>query len=210
MRVMRKISLLTLMFAMAMFIQTALALPLPTSSFRQGSVSYEETLWQVDFAVYNNHDEFKQGDDYYVPGDGQYIYAYQIFNDDILSESPVSYFGIFGTDGREISESSILGLGSQNDSPDDPSDEGVAPTTQDFDEDTSMVMWDWSNGYIYADEHSWFLAFSSNQAPVTGDFTIGFEEETDLLIPGNPEPATILLLGAGAVMLLKKRKKSKS
>ncbi len=194
---------------------------LPESSVHEGSTFYDEDLGEfgrlsgrIDFAVYDTEtftDEFVGGDGFEAPGDRQYIYAYQIFNDEEFSEAAVNYFAIFGIDGRLITESSIIGLDSQNDTQDDfPTEEGVAPSDGYFDDLESKVVWEFEGGYIEAGDHSWLLVFSSDQSWVEGNYEIK-SVENPLSVPGesNPEPATLFLLTAGGGLLLTRRNKLK-
>lgn len=194
---------------------------LPSSSYYDGSTFYDEDLGEfgrlsgrIDFAVYDTEtftDEFIGDDGFEAPGDRQYIYAYQIFNDDEFSEAAVNYFAIFGIDSRLITESSIIGLDSQNDTQDDfPTEEGVAPSDGYFDDIESKIVWKFEDGYIEAGDHSWMLVFSSDQSWVEGDYEIkGVENPFPVAPISNPEPATLLLLATGGGLLLTKRNKLK-
>ena len=194
---------------------------LPSSSYYDGSTFYDEDLGEfgrlsgrIDFAVYDTEtyaDEFIGDGGFEAPGDRQYIYAYQIFNDEEFSEAAVNYFAIFGIDGRLLSEPSITGLSSQNDSQGDfPTEEGVAPSDGYFDDIESKVVWEFEDGYLEAGDHSWLLVFSSDQSWVEGDYEIkGVEGSFPVAPISNPEPATLLLLTAGGGLLLTKRNKLK-
>jgi len=193
---------------------------LPSSSYYDGSTFYDEDLGEygrlsgrIDFAVYDTDtyaNEFIGNDGFEAPGERQYIYAYQIFNDYQTSEAAVNYFAIFGIDGQLLSESSITGLGYQNDSSDDPTEEGVEPSYSGFDNIESKVIWRFEDGYLEAGDHSWLLVFSSDQGWVEGDYEIGGVENPFPTPPGgeNPEPTTLFLLTAGGGLLLTKRRKT--
>ena len=199
---------------------------LPDSSYYDGSIIYDQDtdgygrlVGRIDFAVYvTNQNEFTGNGGYETPGDGQYIYAYQIFNDYEVSEAAINASSIFGVDGHLLNRSSIRGLSEQEDySGDDPSAVGVEPNRTFFEDIESKVVWEFEDGYLEVGDHSMLLVFSSNQAPIEGGYELGYiqnpppaEGEESAQTNNNPEPTTILLLGSGAVMLLRKRKKLKS
>jgi hypothetical protein len=128
---------------------------LPESSHYQGFVWYDEE-WErglgditllrgrIDFAVYDTlayPNEFIGNDGYTAPGDGRYIYAYQIFNDYDLpwwsSEESVTYFAALGIDMAYIYDI---------DSQEDPA-EGIEPTGQYFSDEDAV----WEFGEIDQD-----------------------------------------------------------
>ncbi len=210
MRVIRKIVFLALLLIAVLFVQTASATiePILKSSYYEGYVFYGTEpddgylKGRIDFAVYDTWDPV-YGNEYIdvgieAPGDGQYIYAYQIFNDyDGVSEEAVAYFALLGIDGNTVND-----IGSQEDSA-----EGIEPGSEYYDEDESNVIWkfDGVDGYIIAGEHSWFLVFSSDHDWVAGSYEI--KGPQDVPAPGAPEPTTIALLGLGGAVLLKRQRK---
>jgi hypothetical protein len=202
---MKRIGILCVMFlAGGLFAQEvgATLSPMLNSSYYGGSVYYEEGGLQgrIDFAVYDTTHAF-YGSEYQEnglekPGDGQYIYAYQIFNDYAASEEAVTYFALLGADGVAIDPVSI---GAQQDVA-----AGVGPGSGYFDAGESRVVWEFNgtDGYIVSGEHSWFLVFSSTHGPTQGDFDIGAPGQ--LVVPA-PEPCTAILLGLGAAVAMRKR-----
>jgi hypothetical protein len=48
------------------------------------------------------------------------------------------------------------------------------------------------------------MAYSSDNAPMVGDFTIKGKQNGDPPVP-TPEPATIAMLTAGAMMIIRKK-----
>jgi hypothetical protein len=165
---------------------------------------YEGSLrGRIDFAVYDTeHPEY--GNEYLdngleMPGDGQYIYAYQIFNDYPVSEEAVAYFALLDINGDSIDIDSIS-------SQEDP-EVGIAPGEEYFDGGESKVVWEFngSDGYIIVGEHSWFLVFSSNHDWVKGDYEIRGPAEVPVPMP---EPATIALLGLGSIPILMRRRRT--
>jgi hypothetical protein len=178
--------------------------PMLQSSYYEGSVIYDEgSLYgRIDFAVYDTTHPLYAGEyqdnGLEKPGDGQYIYAYQIFNDYAQSEEAVTYFALLGANGAAID---IASIGSQQDP-----QGGIEPGSQYFDGGQSRVVWEFNggNGYVVGGEHSWFLVFSSEQGPSAGDYEIGSAD--GLMVPV-PEPATVLLLGLGAAVVLRRGKR---
>ncbi|MHC4060647.1 MAG: PEP-CTERM sorting domain-containing protein [Planctomycetota bacterium] len=202
--VMKKPGILVLLLVSILLTRNAGAtlMPMLESSFHEGYVFYDEggLRGRIDFAVYDTeHAEY--GDEYLdigieAPGEGRYIYAYQIFNDFIVSEEAVAYFALLGID-----ESTIDGIGSQEDP-----ESGVQPGDTYVDGDESKAVWEFngSDMYVWAGEHSWFLLFSSEHAPVEGDYEIRGPDS--VMVPA-PEPSTVALLGFGSVIFFIKRKR---
>ena len=223
MKVTRKLVSLSLLFVVALFVQNVPATTtdiLPESSHYEGRSHFSfptdtgGVAGYIDFAVYDtegpNGDELAAGGFATAPGIGQYIYAYQIFSE-YFSTDVVEYFGIFGIGDNSIAEPLNDNIGEVEDS-DDPSEEGVKPnrsyiTFTDDDEPEMIGVWEFDNGFLTANTHSWFLVLRSAHDWQPGGYT--FEPvATSPSIPGegNPEPATIGLLGIGTLMLLGRRK----
>jgi hypothetical protein len=206
-RAVKKLSFSVLLVVSVLFTQNASATlaPMLESSYHDGYVFYYEDglAGRIDFAVYDTeHPEY--GDEYLdngieMPGDGQYIYAYQIFNDYPISEEAVAYFALLDINGDSIDIDSIS-------SQEDP-EEGIEPGEEYFDGGQSKVVWEFngSDGYIIVGEHSWFLVFSSDQDWVKGDYEIRGPAEMPVPMP---EPATIALLGLGSITILMKRRRA--
>jgi len=216
----KRVLLLSSLLAVILFAQDAdatLVRMLPESSHYQGFVYYNEQ-WEngfgdtehlrgrIDFAVYDtqgeNGNEFTAAG-YDTPGDGRYIYAYQIFNNYFgYSEADVAYFAALGIDMAYVD---VYAIGSQQ----DPA-EGVEPTEEYFsDQDHDGVgeaVWDFglfNEDLILAGKHSWFLAFSSDLDWVRGDYEIRGPEPGDFPVP---EPAALTFLSIGGAMLLRRGK----
>ena len=228
MRVINNLGFLALLATLIFSVQNASATTvpiLPESSHYQGSIyygadgEYDGLYGRIDFAVYDTSvypNEFIGNDRFDAPGQGQYIYAYQIFNDEDSSSLKVDYFGIFGIDGHTLNESLLYGIGSQSDSPDDTTEEGVEPSSADFDDTDSRVVWEFHDGYLLLDEHSFFLVYSSDYDWVAGSYE--FRPKPEFPVDGTPadddqgvhtpEPISILLFGLSAAVLFAKRRKS--
>jgi len=162
----------------------------------QGTSYYEEQDGlnvRIDFAVYDTEDEDHPDDFEWtaeppMPETDRYIYAYQIFNHPTADEE-VAYFQVLDIDGGAINEALMHSTTSQDDLSD-----GVEPLESD-----TQGVWEFDWGVLIASEHSYFLIFSSNHAPVAGSYEItSFEPEGEF--PVVPEPATVTLLGLGGAM----------
>ena len=181
---------------------------LPESSHYQGFTYYDEE-WpdgfdginmlrgRIDFAVYDTlayPNEFIGDGGYTAPGDGQYIYAYQIFNDyQGYSEEAVTYFAALGIDMAYVYD-----IDSQDDLAD-----GIEPVGQYFsDEDAVWEFGEIDQDWIIPGEHSWFLAFSSDKDWVHGYYEIRGTEPSDFPVP---EPAMLALLSIGGAILFRRR-----
>ncbi len=213
---------------------------LPESALYSGYTYYGEEVettdgtsymqGRIDFAVYDTQAENEwAGAGFDNPGSGQYVYAYQIFNDyEGYSEVPVESFSIFGLDGAEISidQTSIRAV-----------EDDLADNYQiDYDEqvatsftDNTTVTWDFSYAgidcIIEVGEHSFYLIFSSDASWTKGDYSLeaydpdvpvpgtGTTGTTDSGVTGSsmppnvPEPLTVALLGFGGLVALAKRKR---
>lgn len=211
----RKIALLGLLIVAALLVQNSSAEPaemLPASSYYQGFQWYNTVYLgegvlggRIDFAVYDtlgaNGNEFVHAG-FQTPGPGQYIYAYQIFNDALFSDLPVASFSILNLDGSAVDEALMTDTGAQDDG-----QGGISPAPSD-----TQGVWKWqlgTGGYVYKHDHSWFLVFSSDHHWTVGSFDITYPQEGSAPVPGDtPEPATIVLLGIGAAVLLRRPRKA--
>lgn len=199
MRVMKKLLILTIILC-ASVAQAAL---LPYSSLYQGRSYFPTSTlsgW-VDFAVYDrNSGEYAD-----APGEGQYIYAYQIFVD-YASFDPLEYFAIYRTDGTAIN--GITSIDAQDDG-----FSGIEPDMMYYSPNETRGVWEFENGLLVGGEHSWFLVFSSNNSYTAGKYTvIKTSGDNDIPIEGGdhaPEPASLAMMAIGALWMSLKRKKSR-
>jgi hypothetical protein len=163
----------------------------------------------IDFGVFDREvDSFA----YTPPGEGKYIYAYQIKNDEGSLQEAVGYFAIL-LGGAPFDE-----LGSDvhvNDT------EAVEPSAEYFLEETGNIVFEFKSepeeGELLGDDnlepgmHSYILIFTSNNDWVPGSFQMKGGDlgdyEPPSPVPTIPEPATILILGmgAGAALIMKRR-----
>jgi hypothetical protein len=207
-----KINLLIVFAAAILFVQSASAdtmTILPESSHYQGR-SYFRTLTgdgilsgRVEYAVYDSlgGNEFALTD-----GSGRYTYAYQIFNDGDDTASPLEYFSILG-----IGEGAIFDQVTDIGTVDDDSG-GIDATAMYFgvhDANTGpdKAIWEFQDGVLAIDAHSFFLVISSNYNYSTGTYSVIKSTSPQTPIP-NPEPGTLALLGAGSMLTLLRRRRS--
>lgn len=213
---MKEIRLLSLLFVATLFVQNAGAtLFLPYSSHYQGRSYFDDPVSGVtgfvDFAVYDtlgpNGNEWT-GAGFAAPGAGQYIYAYQIFND-AGSADAIEFFTILGIDDPPTPHD-LIGISSMNTQ--DPWEdyplitEGVDATEMNANLDETRATWEFAGGILVAGEYSWFLIFSSANDWVEGKYMM--ETAGGFPITSNPEPCTLALLGLGSAILFVKRRNS--
>ncbi len=202
MRMMKKIVLLCFLFVVVSFANNASATLV--SSHYDGT-TYYDVPWNdgylrghIDFAVYDDRSEYELVTGFTAPGSYEYVYAYQIFNDDLFSDEAVAYFAVLGVEPDITS-----GIGCEDDLTG-----GIGPTPTDgyFDVLELKVVWEFKDVFIYKDEHSWLLVFSSTEDWVPGEYEIKGSAD-DFPTPDVPEPATLVLLGISSAWLLNKSRK---
>ena len=171
---------------------------LPESSHYQGRAykGMSGDRVRVDFAVY---DRFG-GNEFAAPGDKQYTYVYQIFNEVEDDTFSIDIFRIFEIDPVAIS-------GFDQISSEDDANGGIATDLEYFNPSKTNGVWEFDEGTLIQGEHSWFLTISSDYDFVAGDFSINSSDD-EITIPATPEPATMMLLGVGSFILLARRKGS--
>jgi hypothetical protein len=208
-----KINLLIFFAAAILFVQTAGAATLtllPESSHYQGR-SYFRTMTsdgilsgRVEYAVYDS----LGGNEFALTGGtGRYTYAYQIFNDGDDTASPLEYFSILG-----IGEGAINDMATDIGSVDDNSGGGIDATAMYFgvhDANTGpdKAIWEFEDGVLAIDAHSFFLVISSDFNYSTGTYSVLQSTSPQTPIP-NPEPGTLALLGVGSMLTLLRRRRS--
>jgi len=195
---------------------------LPSSSYQDGAwcgeSTYSDNGFQVllQYAVYDKLGGNEWGvKGYEAPGGGRYIYAYQVINYPSDTKN-IGYLKLFGAEGRTLTGGEMLGIGSEKDPTAAQLSEqgqGKEPVSGEFDNTEKKISWKFLSdtagddfGVIGLSQHSYFLIYSSNNAPVMGSYEI--KPPSGAPIPDVPEPATIVLLGAGSLILIRKLRKS--
>ena len=224
MRATREIGFFSLLVLVTLFFQNASAAILPFSTFGdregwQGSRPYEIPLvgdrvlsGDVAFTVYDTTNLVRTGETALAAAwdkPGQYIYAYQIWNDDEVLNEAILSFAVFNEDEVTPMNVDLENIGSIEDTP----SSGVEPTGVDLTVGNLEAIWEFrgegiSEAILLAGDHSWFLMFSSDFAPVVGNFRIEPPGGEVPVPPEIPEPATIALLGIGGALMFTKRRKS--
>ncbi len=205
--------LLSVLIAAAFMINDATATTtelLPYSSHYQGVSHYSvptaagNISGRIDFAVYDtvaNPDEFVGTDGFDAPGTGRFVYAYQIFSDNI-STNPVEYFAIFGLNNEAVASGANIGAH------DDGTGSSVSPKDNYLNPSSTRAVWEFENGALIAEGSSWFLLLRSDYDWVVGAYTLEKTPDDEAPVP-NPEPATMALMGLGSSVLLFRRRKSR-
>ena len=191
---------------------------LPVSSYYYGrtysySSTYPENRMRVDYAVYDTlgGNEFADAG-FAAPGDEQYTYVYQVFNDIDDDDFSIDLFRIFGIEPEAISGN--YQISSEDDQ------EGGIDTLKGgsgeelgayFNPSKTNGIWEFEQGVLINGEHSYFLVISSDYDYVPGYWsTLIDDPANEVSVPGtqNPEPATMILFGIGSVILMARRKDS--
>lgn len=191
---------------------------LPESSHYQGTSYYNVALdsskilsGRIEFAVYDtqtNPNEFVGSDGFNAPGQGRYIYAYQIINYSSngadMTNAAVSFFTILGISPGAIP--SLANVGTTADTP----NPGVDATKKSLTIDQTQVVYEFANGVLAAGKNSWFLLMRSNSDWKKGSYKFQAPNDDDIVAPGDdnpsvPEPATLSMLLIGSLALYKRR-----
>lgn len=176
----------------------------------QGTETYSygfgaTTLWttSVDFSVYEPGQFELSYPAASIPA-GHYVYAYQV--DDIIagaygsSYAYVTRFSV-GLTGEDSEVGIIASISTSGDVT--PSNSSFAPATPPHD----TAGWDF-NPRVNAGETSEVLYFTSPYEPEWDNSTVsGYLSDTQTVPSPTPEPATIGLLAAGAVMITRRKRK---
>lgn len=221
MKEVRKFVLLILLIACVLVVQDATAgvtEMLPKSEHHEGRAEFGAGGY-VDFAVYDTKEQDVQ--EFGIanaPGTGQYIYAYQIFSEETSTEA-IPYFNLFGlpdsdgnTVGTPFADVENGDMGALEDSSDS-SELGVDPEgafyMSTFDgTDEKFAVWRFDNGLLLGGENSFILVLRSDKDWVAGGYSFN-NYEKNVVIPEtilNPEPCTIMLLGLGGMLLVRRRR----
>jgi hypothetical protein len=192
----RKLGFFSLWLAVTLFANRAAATL--TSSYYHGSTHYftpDGLHGRIDFAVYDNRNEYFTRNGLQAPGTGDYVYAYQVYHDSGVNPA-LSSFAILGIGGAVVD-----GIDRHNDQ-----SGGIASTDEYF--TASKGVWEFQNehgqGILFAGEHSWFLVLSSMNDWVAGEYEINTADNFPVPIP---EPAMITLLGIGGALTVRLRRR---
>jgi hypothetical protein len=158
---------------------------------------------KVYFNVYDTEaypDEFTWPSDAGVDmsSTDRYIYVYEVFN--LTGGDDIASFSVLTADGGSLDTSLLNGTCSTEDN----AGTGIStdPTVS-----TTQGIWQWSSsgGYLGADEHSWYLIYSSAYAPTKGSVTATVSSSSDTPVPEVPEPASIILFGSAVGWIMTRR-----
>lgn len=173
-------------------------LPEPADGKTFGTGFYQGT--RLDYAVYDTTlpaDALKFDN---APGQGRYVYAYQLFNSS--NSSAIGFLSLHGIEEGAIAAASDVG------SIED--DNGVAPTDRFLNAKKTVATYAFGNTGLSIGKNTWFLTIRSDGKPKIGSFTFAPPSDSDIVVPDAdttvPEPATMSLLLLGAVSMLRKRK----
>lgn len=198
------------LFVFAPSVQAAYDLSyLPESDYYDGVSYYSDGVIEayMEFAVYDTSTQTLDG---YDGSQGQYVYAYQLFNvtSTGLGVASVSIMGfeIGAVVDPSLDASETLG---GNDS------FGMETTTGVMNATGDAAVWEFEGGVLAQNDGSWFLMIYSDNDYVDGSYEV--TPASDVPVPGDetdvdtgdttvPEPATLALLLAGGLLSLRRKK----
>ena len=211
---MKRICIFGLLIGWAVSAQVASA-SLPFSTYGenngwQGYTTYEEGGFDcmLVFNVYDmvaNPSETSWLGDIEFPQSDRYLYAYQLYSSELSTED-IAFFRILNIDGEEISQAVMHETQAAQD------EEGTGVMTSPNPSPVDKQgQWTWAAGaFISATKHSAYLIFSSDKAPVKGDFEVKASAPSDPPVPPDdevPEPATFAMFSGAALYAAMRRKK---
>ena len=206
----RRIVLLSLLVCGVLIVQSAHAALWQEGSIHSGQSTREIDIdgsslsVRVDFAVFDtiaNPDAWGGANGFDIPGGGQYVYAYQIFNEEGLSAEALKSFSLLQLGGEDLNEGSIMGTGWENDM-----------TGQDISPEDILTASSWGfSGFFIPGKYSSFLVITSDNSWVEGDYEVqrhvfSVPENVDDEFISNPEPVTMILFATGGCMIFRKKR----
>jgi hypothetical protein len=209
MKMMNSMKLSGVVIMLAVLAQNAMALPYSTYGDQNNWAGYKKynedgVKMTLVFNVYDtvaHPTEFIWNGGAAKPTGDRYIYAYQIINE--TGSLDISLFNLLDKAKNPLSQQLMHSSCAQYDG----SPLSVAPSPNVCAE---QGVWQWSaatNGLLAAGKNSWFLIFSSGNAPTKGSFKVEADAGTDPVVPGEdvPEPCTLALFGIASALYAAKR-----
>jgi hypothetical protein len=204
--------IVSVIFAAGILTQSAMALPYSTYGDQNnwsGYKSYNEDGIKMTL-IFNVYDTVAHPTEFTwnssatgttKPAGDRYVYAYQIINDSTSQD--ISLFNLLDKSKNPLSQQLMHASCSQWDG----SSLSVGPSPQVA---TQQGIWEWSaasGGLLSAGKNSWYLIFSSDNAPTKGSFKVEASSGTDPAVPGEdvPEPCTLALFGIASALYAAKR-----
>ncbi|MGA2070634.1 MAG: PEP-CTERM sorting domain-containing protein [Sedimentisphaerales bacterium] len=210
MKLMKNGSLLCVLIVLGSLAQNAMALSYSSYGYEnkwQGYKNYNKdgidmTLYFNVYDTVANPAEFTWNGATAKPGTDRYIYAYQIINKS--GSEDIGLFSLLNKSGNPLAQQLMHSTTTQWDG----SVLSVAPDPKVSGE---QGIWQWSadGGFLTAGKNSWYLIFSSNNAPVKGSFKVETASETEPPTPDVPEPCTLALFGAASALFAAKRSRKR-
>jgi hypothetical protein len=162
---------------------------------------------KVEFAVYDTEADGFSELGLNTPGDGRYLYTYQLFCGSVenygLIDAAMQMFRLV-----DSAQANTIGFDADSD--------GVDPTDSYFDFYTEEPTWEF-NGTLTPGANSAILTLSSDNEWTRGYYDLvpsdygtgqdtGTGTDTDDDSAQTPEPATLMLLAAGGIAVLRRKK----
>ena len=190
---------------------------LPESSHYSGKSYYNVDVGggkiisgRIEFAVYDTQQYPSEFAGYTAPGDGRYIYAYQIINyntnDYGMTNDAVAYFAI-----EDIGLGAILSTANIG-TADGPGSGDIDATDEYFNPDLTRGIFEFDGGILVPGNDSWFLLLRSHKDYKTGTYSFAPPtNDDDVPVPDKdgenpiPEPTSTALLLTGIFCILKRK-----